>query len=271
MMNNPSPFDDLAETYDADFSASEIGKLQRKRVWSYLATLLIEKKGSLNILEINCGTGEDSIQLANMGHAVTATDASAAMIRKAKEKLCTLGSGASVQFSVCPFNQLADQFKNKKFDLVISNFGGLNCIPASAIKSLGEELSNMLKPQGSLFLVLMGNCCIREMVHFGIRGNIKKALSRLNSPVDFTVNGKTLPIYYHAPGALAMMLSPNFYIQKKYPIGLFVPPSYFEKIYSGKAARLKKLESLERRYCYSFLSSFGDHYCAIFNKRGPQQ
>ena len=79
-MLEASPFDTLAETYDADFSSSAIGLMQRKRVWKWLVPLLNESGRSLNILEINCGTGEDAIRLASMGHRVIATDASAAMI-----------------------------------------------------------------------------------------------------------------------------------------------------------------------------------------------
>ena len=124
----PSPFDALAETYDADFTASAIGRMQRSRVWFFLTPILNKAGRSLKILEINCGTGDDAIKMAAMGHTITATDASASMIQKAKEKMNRSSNPSAVEFIICPFDQLENVFAYEKFDLVFSNFGGLNCI-----------------------------------------------------------------------------------------------------------------------------------------------
>jgi ubiquinone/menaquinone biosynthesis C-methylase UbiE len=86
-MLTQSPFDILAETYDADFTQSQIGKLQRERVWKFLQAILQTLGRPLKILEINCGTGEDALRLAAMGHNIVATDASEIMIEKAQQKL----------------------------------------------------------------------------------------------------------------------------------------------------------------------------------------
>ena len=72
----PSPFDIMAETYDADFTYTTIGALQRQQVWNHLQDILKKGAPEMNILEINCGTGEDAIKLARLGHTVTATDRS---------------------------------------------------------------------------------------------------------------------------------------------------------------------------------------------------
>ena len=90
-----TPFDELANSYDADFTSSVIGRMQRKRVWTVLTPLLNEASRSLNILEINCGTGEDALQLAGLGHRVIATDASEAMISLAREKATQLHNGTA--------------------------------------------------------------------------------------------------------------------------------------------------------------------------------
>ena len=45
IINAASPFDILASSYDADFTVSTIGQLQRERVWHYLQALLNLKKG----------------------------------------------------------------------------------------------------------------------------------------------------------------------------------------------------------------------------------
>ena len=259
-MQSPSPFDTLAATYDADFSASTIGRMQRNRVWSFLTPLVDKENRSLKILEINCGTGDDAIQLTAMGHTVIGTDASSTMIDKAKEKI----SGSSAEFITCPFDQLATKFANEQFDLIFSNFGGLNCIDKKAVTQLGRSLSSLLVPGGTLFLVLLSRCCIWEIMHYGIRGKFKTAFRRSKRSVDFTVNDTTMPIHYYSPGGLKKILRPLFKLQDKHPVGLFIPPSYLEKEFAHAPDRLNSLERREKRWGHSFLSAFGDHYCAIF-------
>src|SRR5687768_6985931 len=122
-----SPFDTMADTYDADFTHTAIGQLQRKQVWQFLSPVLNMYQKPLRILEINCGTGEDAVELSRAGHQVTATDGSAIMVERAREKADLLSENGIV-FKVCAFDQLNQQFPDQKFDLVISNFGGLNCI-----------------------------------------------------------------------------------------------------------------------------------------------
>ncbi len=86
-------FENAALTYDQDFTFSNIGKLLRKRVWDYMDTI-IEPGSQLNILELNCGTGEDAIRFAKHGHRVIATDLSKEMVsitsEKVKTKICKI-------------------------------------------------------------------------------------------------------------------------------------------------------------------------------------
>jgi len=260
-----SPFDKLAETYDDDFTRSLIGQAQRKRVWKFLLPLLNESDRPLNILEINCGTGEDALQLASLGHNVIATDASGAMIIKAKAKA---GNISGIQFYSCAFDQLKNSFRGQKFDLMFSNFGGLNCIDKSALVKLGDELGSMLRSNGKLFVVVMGRCCVQEIVHFGLRGKLKTAFRRFKKSIDFSVDGNSIPVYYYSPAALKAVFSPAFVLLQKQPIGLFIPPSYLEKRFTGDQEKLERLEKKEDKFGSSSLSSFADHYCAIFKKTG---
>jgi len=263
-----SPFDKLAETYDHDFTRSLIGQAQRKRVWKFLLPLLTDIDRPLNILEINCGTGEDALRLASLGHNVIATDASEAMITKAKAKA---GITKGVQFYACAFDQLKNSFRGQKFDLVFSNFGGLNCIDKNALVKLGDELGSMLRSDGKLFVVVMGRCCVREIVHFGIRGKLKTAFRRFKQNTNFFVNGNSMRVYYYSPAELKALFGPVFMLLQKQPIGLFIPPSYLEERFTGDEIKLERLEKKEDKFGSSSLSSFADHYCAIFRKTGTNE
>jgi len=264
-MSIAQPFDQLAASYDADFTDSAIGKLQRNRVWSCLTPLFGKTGSPLDILEINCGTGEDAMQLAGLGHRVWATDASSVMIDVANKKLGKT-TDIPLHFAVCSFDGLINRFAGKQFDLIFSNFGGLNCIDAPAMKKLGADLLQLTRPGGKLVLVLMSRCCIREIMHYGIRGKFKQAFRRMGRPVDFTVGDQTMKVHYYSPGKLKRLFQPGFKVTGQFPVGLFIPPSYLEKRYIGETEKLMRLNQLEKRYGYSFLSAFGDHFGIVLEK-----
>ena len=111
-------FDDAAKNYDADFTFSQTGAAQREIVYNHL--LESEKlKSPLSILEINCGTGEDAIWLANHGHSVLATDASEEMIRVAKQKASGLNK-LDLQFQQAEFSALNTKYRNIKYKIIVA-------------------------------------------------------------------------------------------------------------------------------------------------------
>ena len=69
-------FDALAATYDKDFTFTVVGKAQRQQVYDHIDAIISVPK-ALDILELNCGTGEDALYFASKGHQITATDISA--------------------------------------------------------------------------------------------------------------------------------------------------------------------------------------------------
>jgi ubiquinone/menaquinone biosynthesis C-methylase UbiE len=262
-----TPFDITAKNYDANFTNSAIGKLQRSKVWACLESLLNESKTPLKILEINCGTGQDAIQLADMGHSIVATDASSAMIAISKKKLQEHpGIAQQLQFIVCSFASLHEKLVPQKFDLVLSNFGGLNCISKKEIVTLGQQLFSLLNEKGRLVVTVMGNCCLWEIIHYCSRAKFSTAFRRLKKTVDFFAGGQSMPIYYYSPGTLQNLLSPEFVLQQHLPIGLFIPPSYLEKKFLNKPAHLARLNRWEEKFNHPRLSYLADHYCSIFKR-----
>ena len=266
IMNAVSPFDAMAATYDAAFTNSVIGKMQRERVWTFLAKILARRKSFLKILELNCGTGEDAILFAEMGHKVTATDASANMISKAKEKLGHHFSKVDVEFSVCSFDQVTTKFLHEKFDLVFSNFGGLNCIDASDLKKLSDNLMLITEPAADLFFVIMGSCCVQEIFAYFKKGQLKTATRRWHT-ASFKVGEVSMPVHYYSPGKTKNIFADNFLFQEQHPIGLFIPPSYLEDKYTNKVNKLQRLNRLEEKWDHPMLANFADHYSIHLKKK----
>ena len=151
-------FDTYSKIYDEDFTFSPIGKMQRARVHYFLSKRLT---GVKDALEINCGTGEDAQWLSNKGISVTTSDISGGMIEECKRKQI-----AGVHFLECDSRKIKSTFIDKKFDLIFSNFGGLNCLNPNEINQFLSDSSSMLNANGVLAAVIMGRKCSWERMYF---------------------------------------------------------------------------------------------------------
>ena len=263
-----SPFDIMAETYDADFTNTAIGQLQRKQVWDLLRPLLSLYKKPLKILEINCGTGEDAVELQSAGHEVIATDRSEKMVEKARRKAAAVGE-SQIVFQVCGFDQLREQFSHQKFDLVISNFGGLNCIDRYELEILSRQLAALLTDQGKLFFVIMGSSCLWEIFYYVCKGRPTTAFRRHRKLVRFRSGDAEIPVFYHSPARVKKIFHSLYSCCYSKPVGLFIPPSYLEKQFQKRKSWLRSLTQLEKKFSrYPALSNLADHYCIVFQKKG---
>lgn len=258
MSNN---FDKAAKKYDATFTHSEIGKAQRERVYHFLRHE-INGKSTLNILELNCGTGEDAIYLSNLGHHVIATDISSEMIAEAKAK------SSSIQFKQQDITTLSSETFSEKFDLIFSNFGGLNCLSKQQLKAFVDISETLLQPNGKLIFVIMPKHCLWERFYFFMKGEFKKMNRRKSKQtVDANVDGVKVPTWYFNPSELKVIANKKYKLKLLNPIGISIPPSYLEPFFSSKKRFLNLLINLEKWLSSSFWSKYADHYIISFQKK----
>ncbi len=86
------------------FTNSAIGRAQRDSVWEAAARTFLP--GS-NILELNCGTGEDAFFLSRLGMSVYACDASENMIAVARRRQLREARYSAVEFNVLATENLS--------------------------------------------------------------------------------------------------------------------------------------------------------------------
>jgi SAM-dependent methyltransferase len=251
-------FDHIAAEYDAAFTHTEIGLKQRAMVYSSL-----EKKLPLwnRIFEVNCGTGEDAIWFGQKGKSVLATDISKEMVKTAAAKLNQV-VGNLVEFRQLDVNHVSKLEIQEKYDLIFSNFGGLNCLNHEELKTfLHNSKKTILTKTGSIVLVLMSKGSIWESLFYLRKLNFKKAFRRnTNNALEVNVNGTKVPTYYYNP-SFFKALNRDFQIETIQTVGFFLPPSYLEPIFKNKPKLLRFLLALEKRFRkISMLASFSDHY-----------
>lgn len=255
-----SNFDKAAIFYDNSFTNTGIGKAQRNMVYYQLHEILSENKSS--ILEINCGTGEDAIWLADKGFQVTATDISNEMIAVAKTKSNT------IHFAQADINTIAEQFSGSQFDVIFSNFGGLNCLTTQELHRFFLKCHEILSEKGQLVLVIMPKHTLWEKMYFILKGKFEEAFRRTKQVANANVDGVNVPTYYFNPNDVVQLSKDNFNFVSVNPIGFFIPPSYLEPFFKNRKRMLQFLVFLDSKIRnIQFLSKFADHYLIVIQKK----
>ena len=254
-------FDKAALNYDEAFTNSEIGKMQRKLVYKQLSKQLDSVQ---NILEINCGTGEDAIWFAKQNFKVTASDISSKMIEVSKNKR----NFDNLNFITVDLNSIGKTFENEKFDLIFSNFGGLNCLTKSELETFFQNATLILSRKGKIVLVVMPKDTLWEHVYFLAKAQFSSISRRKRESTLADVDGEKVPTYYYNPKDIVNLAKANFDLVAQNPIGFFVPPSYLEPFFRNKKGMLRFLNSIEKVASgFSLLSKYSDHYIITLQRR----
>jgi ubiquinone/menaquinone biosynthesis C-methylase UbiE len=256
-------FDSAAAGYDQAFTHSVIGRLQRRYVRERLAKIL-DTHQPKKILEVNCGTGEDALWLSAQNYEVTATDISEAMIGVAKSK-----SGAQpVVFKTVDLNAIGTYFKTEQFDLIFSNFGGLNCLSEVQLELFFKNASALLSENGKLALVVMPKNTLWEQFYFFSKAKFGEMSRRKKDSAIANVDGESVLTYYYNPEETVRLADYYFSFKSVHPIAFFIPPSYLESFFKSKPRLISALDRLESTVKNrKGLSKYADHYFITFCKR----
>lgn len=255
-------FDAVAAGYDDDFTRSPTGRLQRARVHAYVAEHVPQ---GADALELGCGTGEDALFLAGRGLRVLATDASLEMLAVARAKAAA--QGAQVRFLELDLRELEAWDTSERFDLLFSNFGALNCLAPDELADVGRAAARLLRPGGHAVLVVMPRVCLWELAYFGARLRLPSALRRLaGGPVAAALGATRVPTWYHSPGALRRAFGAEFRHVGQLPVGLCLPPSYLDRVFTRRQRLLAGLDRLERAAGIGVLAGLADH-CLVHLQR----
>jgi len=104
-----------APGFDADFGHS-IRTAAERAAWDRILDLVVGGRGTLDALDVGCGTGFLSLELARRGHRVTGIDFAPQMLAEARKKAAA--QGVAVRFEEGDAEQLP--FAEGSFDLVMT-------------------------------------------------------------------------------------------------------------------------------------------------------
>jgi len=256
-----APFDHIATSYDSQFTHTAIGQLQRKIVWTYIEKITPQLSG-LEILELNCGTGEDALLFSEKGFNIVATDVSEEMMKVTMQKARQYSMQNRISSQYLDLDNFDETLFDKKFDLVFSNFGGLNCVPPEAVQRLLAKIPAILSPGGRFIGVVMPKFCLWETNYFLMKLRFRQAFRRLTSKeVMAELQGVRMKTWYYTPSQIKQWSREAFQHMGTRPIGFSLPPSYLENFFSRRKNLLMQLSRIDSKLQrFSFLSGMADHF-----------
>jgi len=248
----------VAVGYDSQFTATVIGAMMRRAVWARCAARF--PPGS-RVLEMNCGTGEDALWLAQRGVRVLATDISPAMLRVAESKLAASPASGAARFQRLAWEEL-ESLDEEPFDGALSNFGGLNCV--RDLRSAARALASKLRPGAAAVLCIMGPAVPWEWLWFLAHGKPAAAFRRLRRR---GAEWSGISIRYPSIAAARRAFAPEFRLLRKCAIGALLPPPYTEKRLGRHPRLIAAIDRVERR-CETLwpLPMLADHYLLEFER-----
>jgi len=249
-------FGNMADEYD---SMQDTNIPVRKMRYKFYKTVESFIKPPANVLELNCGTGIDAFYFANAGYNVTATDISDKMLMNARSK-SVLKNLSFEKLNLSDLNKAAG-----KYDLLISNLGGLNCL--DDLSKLSRDVYKLLNSKGYFIASAMPRFCLWELVLI-FKGEFRRALRRLERDgVIANVGGEKIFVRYYSPQNFYNYFKDNFNLKKTTALRVFAPPQPASHWYQMHTSITKFLDFIDDMIESFYLSAFFcDYYIIVLQK-----
>ncbi len=256
-------FDAAAAVYDATYEALP----GIRRIRSVTSSLYLEyfPRGG-NLLEINCGTGNDAVFLAKQGMTILATDISPLMLEEVRKKTATHGLDHAVTTRRIAFEEL-DTLQGMLFDGAYSNLGGLNC--TDDLVSVAVRLAALIKPGGYFIAVVMPAFCLCETAAFLVRLRWREAFRRkAQGGTLANLHGCHVRTYYHSPRAFLSAFTSHFEHVTTIGLAVVLPPPNFTRAYARLGRSLPLLQRVDDVVArLPLFRAIGDHYVMILRRK----
>jgi ubiquinone/menaquinone biosynthesis C-methylase UbiE len=258
-------FNKQAVVFDALYEGDLIIQYKRNRVRQHVMQWLAPNS---SILELNAGTGDDAIFFAKQGHRIHTTDISDIMQNMLKEKVKLSGLENSISCEMRSFTDLGHLLNRGPYDLIFSNFAGLNC--TQHLDKVLQSFSRLLKPGGLVTLVILPRFCLWESLLL-FRGKFRTAFRRFSGKkgTKAHIEGEYFRCWYYNPSYVKKILGSNFTVLKVEGLCTIVPPSYMEKFGEKHPRLFQFLQKSENRLKSKWpWKMVGDYYIISLRKNG---
>jgi len=258
-------FSKQARGFDDNDAGNTIISYKRNRVREHVLRYL---PAAGSILELNAGTGTDAVWFAERGYRVHATDIAEGMQATLMEKVQVRGMGARVTTELCSFTGLDTLRERGPYDLIYSNFAGLNC--TGELDGVLRSFSPLLKPGGQVSLVILPGFCLWETL-MALKGKFRTAFRRPLSGhrgARSHVERHYFRCWYYSPAYVIRNLGREYELLSLEGLCTLVPPSYIEGFAERHPMAYRMLRVLENKWKGRWpWKVVGDYYIISLRKK----
>ncbi len=262
-------FDQAAKLYDTQFGPPSGSRPGNPLLcWlrdEHLALLRGLVKPGAGLLDIGCGTGEETIRLVQDGYSVLGIDLSPSMIWQAQAKAGSLGLRRGLVFKTLPAGKIATLDERGPFQGAYASLGTLNTEPD--LPGLAEGLHALLEPGAPFVATVMNRRCLFEkLAKLTPEQKLTRSADWTESRAGAT--GITARVRFYAPDQFAQAFKPYFSVESVIAFPLWLPPVQLHDLYRAQQERFKALEPRERRMrSWPLFRSLGDHFLMVLRNQ----
>lgn len=251
-------FDAIADEYDHHIYGNPMNEWLRKVSVAFMSGIF---KPGETILDFGCGTGTETLCLAEKGVKIVACDISNKMLQVLNRKAKEANLSDNVFTIQCNPSNLLESLKHAgitTLDGAYCTYGAFNTDPEP--RRFAKNLHQLIKQRGRLVLGVWNKYDLIETVGYMIRGRPALALARWRNPVPVGKSRFCVTSYAYSPHEVRAILKPYFKQLNLTGTEIFLPPSNLTR-YLPHGSALKLLEKLDLNAGKAFpFNRVGDHF-----------
>ncbi len=259
--NVSQAFSKQSVVFDTLYKENKLSEYLRSK---FRDEVISHLKPASSILELNCGTGMDAVFFANKGHRILAIDNAPGMLAQLDQKISEKNLGEHIETFRCSFHDI-QSFQPRKFDHILSNFGGLNC--TDDLRDVLLQFSDLLNASGKVTLMVMPKVCPWELIMV-FKGKFKTAFRRFRRKTPAHIEGVHFLCYYYNPNYILKALKQDFELVSLNGVFITVPPEFYENFVERYPRLFRILSAIDRKISKFFPFTYCcDHYMITLRKK----
>jgi ubiquinone/menaquinone biosynthesis C-methylase UbiE len=224
---------------------------------------------SRRLLEIGCGTGRETLELASAGKEVVACDPSTESLAVLRKKARDRGVSERVltrSLAASQVEHLVDEFGEHSFDGAYASFS-LSYEPDLSI--VPEQVWKLLKPGSHFLCSIFNRVCISELVLLAPFLVPRRALRRLEGWTHLPVDTQSVVVKSYTPGQVRRIFARRFSLCDIWAIPAIIPPHYLHLVVRLSGPLRTAWEELDVRLNHRWPFRYlGSHTCYDFQAIG---
>jgi SAM-dependent methyltransferase len=257
-------FDGVAEDYDTHIFGNPMNRWLRNVSIGVMEQLF--QPGD-KVLEIGCGTGTETLSLAQRGVRVYACDISGKMLAVLERKANSRGlSNLITTIHGRPY-QIMDRLREmgvNAIDGAYSTYGAINTDPK--LVELFRGLHRLIKPRGRVLLGVWNKYCLFEIGGYAVRLKPSMSVARLRNPVPVGKSRFCVSTNSFSVGSLNALLAPYFDLERVFGVEILLPPSNLTR-YLPREPVLSWLKRIDLAIGSAYpWNRLGDHFLGVYSR-----